>query len=176
MRSLHVRRAAATAATVLTALLLGASSAHAAGPYWSTGYTGYSNTGSGTCWYYNAAIRLDVWATAPEVFARNFTPGGGNDWQWVRYRSFLVKLSNGSTLGSSGWSEWRQATDVAKAAFSYDPKFTNVSDGTVIDIRVEWWNQTQMLGAAAHRISPYRYFNGGVGPYGPMNSCARINI
>jgi hypothetical protein len=141
--------------------------------YWTTGAVGPSSTYPGICRYMDAWRLLQISTPPPLVFARDNNYGGGNDAQWVRFRTFLVS-TGGSTIRANDYSEWRVAYDNSPAAFSpSDPRlgFTGVPDGSMIDIRIEWW-RNGMLGAVADRVYPYAYFRGATGPFGWAAFCA----
>jgi hypothetical protein len=149
-----------------------------AAAFWSTGAIGPSKTYVGNCRYYDYWQDIGLTTPAPEVYARNNRAGGGNDWQWVRYRVYVINRYTGSTSSPDGWSDWQQAWDNSYA------RFTRQSSGALhlsakyphsyrLEMRVEWWNQTSMLGAVAHRITPYRYSFGG-GWSGNYDYCGYI--
>jgi hypothetical protein len=134
--------------------------------YWSTGSIGPSTTYVGHCRYYDAWNDIGLTTPAPEVYARNNYAGWGNDWQWVRFKVFIINRNNGDVYTPDGWSEWQKAWDNTPADFDW------ASAGAMhmsakyphsyrAEVRIEWWNQTSMLGASAHRITSYRYSFGG---------------
>jgi hypothetical protein len=152
------------------------SAAFAASPagayqYWSSGVTGYSETFAGTCRYLDAWRVLQLSTSPPRIYGRDLQYGAGNDAQWVRFRLYLIN-ANGAAIRENAWSDWAVAYDNRPATYFTDSRlgFTSVPAGSMIDIRVEWW-QTGMLGAAAHRVQPYSYYSGMQGPFGPMSGC-----
>lgn len=133
--------------------------------YWSTGATGTSTTSVGYCRFYDYARDLGLTTPSPSIYARNNRYGAGNDWQWVRFRTHLQNRYTGA-WSVVGWSEWAVAYDNSPARFSSPNQgFQHLSSryphSYRLEVRIEWWNQTSMLGAVAHRISPYRYSFGG---------------
>lgn len=141
-----------------------------AATYWSSGSVGYATVPQGVCTYHNSWRRLDASIDPPAIYARNTT--AAQDWQWVRYRVFVVDAF-GQTVQSSGYSAFVVAYDNVPATFSGRTTFTNVPDGSRIDLRIEWWSPTQQVGALAHRVDSYLHYSGMVGPFGNMSSCAK---
>lgn len=159
------------AVLTVTALTLGLTANKAdAATYWSTGAVGSAQLPRGVCKFHNAWGRLDASINAPTIYARDYRAGGGNDWAWVRYRVFVVD-SRGQTVQASSYSSWAVAYDNQPAALSGATTFQNVPNGARLDIRVEWWNSTSMVGALAFRVGHYNHYSGMVGPLGPMDSC-----
>jgi len=175
-RSIHLAAVAVRPilAMALAAALLPVASADAY-QYWSTGKIGPSATPKGRCTFNNAWNNITLSTPIPTVYARNNTYGAGNDAQWVRYRIYLVNTAGNTIAGPSKWSEWELARDNARAPFQNGQAFfgLNPRGAYRLDMRIEWWNSTAMLGAAAHRITAYRYYTGG-GYYGDTDPCTAL--
>lgn len=176
------RLVATTAGLVTAALALLTSPAHAY-PYADSGsgtFIGRASTTTGSCKYMRTNVNgwMRTATSPPVVTGANPTYGAGNDWSWVRYRAFLVRLDTGATVTSTGWSGWLSVRDDQSATWSG----TTLLDGTdwrgnyVVDYRIEWWNSTRILGWQAHRLTPYVYYDGiSSGSYGPISSCYKYH-
>jgi hypothetical protein len=145
--------------------------ANAAGFYASGGVIGPSQVRQARCTYQDYFRTLRLSTAAPAVYAPNQRAGGGNDWSWVRWRSFLVDR-NGNTIARNNYSEFEAAWDNAPASFASGQAFDRVPAGSRIDIRIEWWNSTRQIGWVAYRVMSYVKYNGQVGPLGQLDSCA----
>lgn len=164
--------------TVLVAAVGVVQPVHAAA-YAAGGAIGPSSIGQGTCSYMRTNLNgwLQTETAPPAIYARNYTYGGGNDRQLVRYRAFLVNAYTGATVRATGYSGLAWAWDNRPAPFSGMTVLTGDWRGNYyVDYRIEWLDSTgtRVLGWAAHRFVSYRYFNQRIGPYGPIGSCAKI--
>lgn len=147
--------------------------------YWWSGATGtYGASPLGVCRYYDQWGKLVVSNnTHPIVYARNYTAGLGNDWQWVRYRPYVVDM-NGAILMAGQWTGFRPAWDHSPAVFTAAElqKLAQFRQHFRLVLYIEWWNQTQtqVLGAAADRIETYYLYYGDntSPPYGPADRCS----
>lgn len=164
IRTLAITTAAVAVSTV------GIGSSASAATYWSTGSLGSATVPQGVCKYYPVWGRLDAAIDAPTIFARNTT--AGQDAQWVRYRFYVVD-GNGSTVQTSTYSAFALAYDNVPARFGGATLFTNIPNNSRLDVRIEWWNSTQQVGALAYRVESYKHYSGMVGPYGNLSSCAK---
>jgi hypothetical protein len=170
-------RVAAIAGTAALVLLVCLSASAEAYIYAGGGYRGATNTIDAHCRYVrtNAQGYLTTSAAPPGVTGADLRAGWGNDWTWVRYRAYLVD-SGGNTLQTSGWSGWQQVRDDQAARWSGVTSFSSHWSGAYrIDLRIEWWNSSSMIGWEAHRITRYKYFDMyNIGPYGPFSSCYKL--
>jgi hypothetical protein len=158
----------------LVAILVTAGSASAY-QYWSTGAIGPSATSKGRCTFNNAWNNITLSTPIPTVYARDNTYGAGNDAQWVRYRIYLVDAAGNDIGQPTTWSEWELAYDNARAPFTNGQAFFSLNPRGAyrLDMRIEWWNSTSMLGATAHRITSYGYYTGG-GYFGDLDPCRTL--
>lgn len=141
--------------------------------FWSTGSWGVNGLDGrrGQCTFLNAWILLRLTTEPPTVYGH----AGDPQTPWVRFRSFLVNHQTGELLAATDYSDWASVSDNSKANFPAWQKFEyppNPGFTTVLQIRIEWWSQTQMIGAVAHEVPTYNYYVGGAGPIGPLDSCA----
>jgi hypothetical protein len=164
-------------AAVLLTLMAGTGAAEAY-PYAASGAWGpYVANSPVDCRHkvFGASSLLHMYAPAPAVFAKNRRAGGGNDAAWVRFRTFLVDYKTGQTLARNGWSAWVRAYDNRAARWNGSQFFSADARGMYrVDYRIEFWNQTSMIGWVADRSTNYYYYdNGNVGPIG-MGACWRF--
>ena len=124
---------------------------------------------------FGASSLLHMHAPAPVVYAKNIRAGGGNDAKWVRFRTFLVDHKTGQTLARNGWSDWVYAYDNRPARWNGTQFFSADARGMYnVEYRIEFWNQTSMVGWVADHSTSYNYFdNGNVGPI-RMSACWRF--
>jgi hypothetical protein len=157
--SIHrsVRRMIAAALVVVVVAIAGTCSIASAATYWSTGTLGSATIPNGVCKFNSAWGRLDAAIDPPSIYARNTT--SAVDAQWVRYQVYVVD-ARGVTVRSSGYSGFALAYDNRPAPFSGATKFENIPSGSKLDVRIEWWNSTQMVGALAFRVEGYTQITG----------------
>jgi hypothetical protein len=101
-----------------------------------------------TCWVYPSAVRF-VTRTTPTIYAIDYWPGYGNDWQWVHFRSRVVDNTSGVTVWTGPWSPWAAAYDNSPATYSGQESITvmkaSMSSTYRVMIDIEWWSQTERL-------------------------------
>jgi hypothetical protein len=124
---------------------------------------------------FGASSLLHMNAPGPIVLAKNFHAGGGNDAAWVRFRTFLVDHRTGQTLARNGWSDWVYAYDNRPARWTGSQFFSADARGMYnVQYRIEFWNQTSMVGWVADHSTTYNYYdNGNLGPI-RMSACWRF--
>jgi hypothetical protein len=170
-----LRAVAATAAFAATLTVASAVPAHAA-LYAGDGVWGYNKPAVVTCRYFDAWNQLRTEVPPPVAFAYNRTPGGGNDWQQVRYRLFYVDARTGLSLGSSGWSAFAWARDDAPAQWSGSTHQMFPGQSSIrVDTRIEFYNRYGAYeGYTAHSADRTYFYNGYV-TYGsgPLTSCGK---
>ncbi|HUP16765.1 MAG TPA: hypothetical protein VM848_12035 [Acidimicrobiia bacterium] len=93
-------------------------------------------------------------AKSPTVGGIDYTPGLGNDSQWVRFRTRLVNSSG--TYATHRWSGWAVARDNQSAVWSGTQYLymTGLSSYWMM-VDIEWWNSTQRLGSLTLSVSQY---------------------
>lgn len=159
------RAARALVALVLaltTILAAGVPAEAASSRYWSTGSTGVADVSTVGCQYHDHWRTTTMTVPPPVVSGANLS--SRRDATWVRYRAYVVD-ANGRTVRSSSWSGWQLAHDDRALTWSGSTSFSNVPTGSRADVRVEWWNSSRMLGAAALRATDYSYRWGMATPF-----------
>ena len=130
------------------------------------------------CAYNSAWGTLTLTTAPPTAYSRNSTSGWGNDRRLVRYKVSVVNLNTGQTVASTGLSGSAWSWDNYPAQFS---GFTSLQ----VDWRyqyslryqVNWYNRYgTRTGWAVHRAETYNYFQGGIGPFGPLYVCMQANF
>jgi hypothetical protein len=163
-----VKRLRLAAAVVASAFVAGAAANDAsAGQYWSSGLHGAYSTYGGVCQYLNAWNQYKLGTRGPLVYAYNSTYQ--RESQYVRYAVYLVN-PQGTTIRWTGFSNWLIAFDDSPAQLPTFSMFENVPQGSVLDLRIEWWTGNGVA-AVAWRITTYALINGAMGN-GIGSSCA----
>src|SRR3954451_8673690 len=145
--------------------------------YWSEGSYGANSVGTAACIYKDIWGSFNLTVGPPVVRAHDYSPGAGNDSQWVRWKTYLITEPANTTYAEPTWSEWQKATDVTPAAFQGERGFTGAPANAhlnlsyLLDLRIEWWDAAHQLGATAHRVSDYSYWFGERGPFLHQTSC-----
>ena len=118
----------------------------------------YTTNPGATCWAYSSSS-VNFVVKAPTIYAIDYQPGAGNDWQWVRFRSRVVDQSGMTVQPVGAWSPWAPAYDNSPAAYSGNQTIGIVKDnpgtGYRVMIDVEWWSQTERLWAGYIPVSRY---------------------
>jgi hypothetical protein len=107
---------------------------------------------------------------APAIYAADVTTGGGNDANWVRFRTYLTDYA-GNILVAHPFSDFAQATDTQPAVFSGRQSFDNVPAYSKLVVSVEWWNSQQKLGWAAYAVPAYVWVQNNTTPQGSADAC-----
>ena len=161
---------------VLALQVIAAPAAHAY-VYSSGGAPGTSRVYRGACRFMRTNLNgwLRTVTDPPDIYARNYRYGYGNDSQYVRYRAFLVNAYTGATVDSTGYTAWTLARDNAPAQFTGYTVFDAYWRGNyVVDYRIEWWAGGGVSGWAAQRIDSYNAYYQNVGPEGPYSTCFKV--
>jgi hypothetical protein len=116
----------------------------------------YPATPGAACYTYGVGASYTVYT--PTIYAVDFNAGGGNDWQWVHFRSRIVSVATGQTLQTGGWSAWSAAYDNFPAQYSGAQTISTGNYQTRVAIDIEWWSHTQALAHGTILIQSYRAF------------------
>lgn len=155
---LLLRRLLVTPA-VLLAVLIPFSAAHAQ-VLDTSGAPGPVRSVTGSCTTLDAWGLVAIGTTAPVIYARNYTAGGGNDWADVRWRSVLFDAAGRQY--SHGWSGFARAWDNAPASYSGAQSFHGSPMSSYrLRMEVQWWRGGQRLGAAWISTDAFTFYKGG---------------
>jgi hypothetical protein len=159
---------------VVVAALVGFASPAGATVVGSSGATGYSAVGPGSCEYLPVWGSLRVNAAPPAIYARDYRAGGGNDWQYVRYSVALIDTDTGAVVQQTGFSSPTVAWDNTPAQISGQTSFQVGWRGNYrVMFTIEWLDTSArtILGRAFQRVDSYRYYDSRIGPIGYFASC-----
>jgi hypothetical protein len=172
-----ISRLLAVVTAVLAVLAVNAPAADAA-YITSGGRPGPVYVPRANCAFNNAWGTLTLSTNPPTIYAPNRYSGAGNDRRLVRYRVSVVNLNTGQTVASTALSGWAWAWD------NYPAQFSGVTTLRVdwryqysLRYRVNWYNRYgTRTGYAIHRADAYNYYQGGIGPFGPLSVCMQANF